>query len=65
MKINLHEKEELKELIKLIENEYTDTLKTYAKIEELDLDHLHNLKEVYCNGKMELSIAEDAFLENK
>jgi preprotein translocase subunit Sec63 len=65
VKISLNEIEELKELIKLINSEYKDTLKTYSKVEELDLDHLQNLKEVYYIGKLELSIAEDAFLENK
>lgn len=65
MKIILNEIEELKELIKLIKSEYTDTLKTYSKIEEFDLVHLQNLKEVYFIGKLELSNAEDAFSENK
>ena len=62
VKINLSEIEELKELIKLIENEYIDALKTYSKIEELNLDYLKNLKEVYFIGKLELSIAEDEFV---
>ncbi len=62
-KIILNEIEKLKEIIDLIKNEYADTFKSYSEIEEFDLIHLQNLKEVYSIGKLELSNAENALFK--